>query len=84
VLSLTPVILDIPTHTLSDELQLAEPLRNALVSQTGTLGEMLRIAGAFERGDAAEVASTCAALGALTPELVAALGMRATAWTQEM
>ncbi|CAM2152962.1 c-di-GMP phosphodiesterase [Pararobbsia alpina] len=84
VLSLTPVILDIPTHTLSDELQLAEPLRDALVSQTGTLGEMLKIACAFERGESAEVDAACAAIGTLTPELVAALGMRATAWTQEM
>jgi EAL and modified HD-GYP domain-containing signal transduction protein len=82
VLSLTPVILDIPAHTLSDELKLARPIRDALVTQTGVLGEMLNIACAFERGDAEQIAMSCAALGSLSPEHVAALGMRATAWTE--
>ena len=82
VLSLTPVILDIPAHTLSDELKLARPIRDALVTQTGVLGEMLNIACAFERGDAEQIAMSCAALGSISPEHVAALGMRATAWTE--
>ncbi|HTJ93577.1 MAG TPA: EAL domain-containing protein [Pararobbsia sp.] len=83
VLSLTPVILDIPTHRLSDELRLPRPLRDAIVSQTGTLGEMLKIACAFERGDAVEVAAGCEVIGILTPEQIANMGMRATAWTRE-
>lgn len=84
VLSLTPVILDIPAHTLSDELKLARPIRDALVSQIGPLGELLKIACAFERGDAQTVAASCAALGSLAPEHIAALGMRAIAWTEAM
>jgi c-di-GMP-related signal transduction protein len=85
VLSLTPVILDIPTQRLSDELKLAQPIRDALIERTGKLGELLKIACAFEQGDTAQVAASCEALGGeCTVEHVAALGMRAAAWTEEM
>lgn len=84
VLSLTQVILDLPIEGLCDELKLAQPIRDALLTRTGALGVMLSMVCAFERGDAQELAAGCEAIGVLSPEHVAALGMRATAWTQEM
>jgi c-di-GMP-related signal transduction protein len=81
VLSLTHVILDMPTQKLSDELRLAQPLRDALMDRTGPLGEMLKIAEAVESGDTAAIEASCAVLGGLTPDQVAAFSMRATAWT---
>jgi hypothetical protein len=44
---------------------------------------MLKIACAFERGDAVEVGAGCEVIGILTPEQIANMGMRATAWTRE-
>jgi c-di-GMP-related signal transduction protein len=81
VLSLAHVILDMPTLKLCGELSLAQPLRDALVDREGTLGEMLKVVEAVERGDAAAIAAGCEALGRLTPARVSALSMRATAWT---
>jgi EAL and modified HD-GYP domain-containing signal transduction protein len=81
VLSLAHVILDMPTPKLCGELGLAQPLRDALVDRQGTLGEMLKIVEAVERGDPDAIAAGCEALGRLTPARVSALSMRATAWT---
>jgi c-di-GMP-related signal transduction protein len=81
VLSLAHVILDMPTPKLCGELGLAQPLRDALVDRQGTLGAMLTIVEAVERGDAATIAEACAVIGGLTPARVATLSMRATAWT---
>ncbi|RKP55687.1 EAL domain-containing protein [Pararobbsia silviterrae] len=84
VLSLTPVILGIPTRTLSEELKLPAPIRDALIDRQGALGHILSIACAFERGEAEVIAAACEALGTLTPDHVAALGMRAAAWNDDI
>ncbi|RDK01522.1 EAL and HDOD domain-containing protein [Paraburkholderia lacunae] len=84
IFSLVHVVLGSTPAAVLDKLGLAPQIREAIVSRSGPLGTLLRIAEAAGEGaDAASIAAgpdVPAGFAALTPEVLAELNLSAAAW----
>ncbi|WP_341312498.1 EAL domain-containing protein [Paraburkholderia sp. IMGN_8] len=84
IFSLVHVVLGSTPAAVLEKLGLAPQIREAIVSRSGPLGTLLRIAEAAGEGaDAASIAAGSdapAGFAALTPELLAELNLSAAAW----
>jgi EAL and modified HD-GYP domain-containing signal transduction protein len=84
IFSLVHVVLGSSPATVLEKLGLAPQIREAIVSRSGALGTLLRIAEAA--GEGADAALITAGPGAppgfdgLTPEVLAELNLSAAAW----
>lgn len=68
VLSLLDVILQLPTKTVMDALDLPEEVRAALLERTGPYGSLLRLAEASEQAQTESVNNLCTELGVALQE----------------
>ncbi|WP_035551059.1 EAL domain-containing protein [Burkholderia sp. 9120] len=84
IFSLVHVVVGSTPAVVLEKLGLAPPIRDAIVSRSGPLGALLRLAEAAGEGiDAAEIAAAVdapAGFAALTPEVLAELNLSAAAW----
>ncbi|ASL42660.1 Oxygen sensor protein DosP [Burkholderia sp. AD24] len=84
IFSLVHVVVGSTPAVVLEKLGLAPQIRDAIVSRSGPLGVLLRLAEAAGEGiDAAEIAAAVdapAGFAALTPEVLAELNLSAAAW----
>jgi EAL and modified HD-GYP domain-containing signal transduction protein len=84
IFSLVHVVVGSTPAVVLEKLGLAPPIRDAIVSRSGPLGVLLRLAEAAGEGiDAAEIAAAVdapAGFASLTAEVLAELNLAAAAW----
>jgi len=78
--SLIDVVFGEPLEHILDQLTLAPEIRGAIVAREGLLGKLLNLCEASERGDIATLDTEDPELAALSPTVLAELGIAAAAW----
>ncbi len=69
-----------PIGETIDLLSIARPIRSAIVNREGSLGQLLNVMEALERGDWARLDEVCAPLAPFTPGEAAAIALTAAEW----
>lgn len=82
MLSLLDSLMGMPMEQASARISLPQPVRDALLSRQGRYGELLRLALAMERGQAADVSSLATALG-ISGDILENSRIAARAWAEE-
>ena len=84
ILSLRPVLLQVPMLQITATLNIVPDVRAALETREGVLGAILDLCEAVENNDASGAAACVARLPGITSEHVNTALMRAMAWTNDL
>lgn len=84
VLSLTPVLFNVPMAQILNQVALAAPICDALLSRKGRLGQFLAVVEAMEQDDPAALADPLRELPTLRPEVLSAALAIAIGWSRQI
>ena len=84
VLSLTPVLFNVPMSQVLAQVALAAPISDALLARKGRLGQFLNVVEAMEHDDPAALAAPLRELPTLRPEILSAALAIAIGWSRQI